>query len=72
MKKWNKFILIAAVTMVDVSLPAQTSKASASGQLTDNVVVLSSPRYREDRRRIGRTRCYSGKLLVASAAHHEN
>jgi hypothetical protein len=48
MKKWNQFILIAAVTMVGVSLPAETSKPSASRQLTDNVAELFSPRYLED------------------------
>jgi hypothetical protein len=48
MKKWNHLMLIFAVTTVGVSLSAQTSKPSVSGQLTDNAALLSSPRYRED------------------------
>jgi hypothetical protein len=48
MKKWNHLMLIVAVATVGVSLPAQASNPSASGRLTDNAALLSSPRYLED------------------------
>jgi hypothetical protein len=48
MKKWNHLMLIAAAASIGVSLSAETCKPSANSQLTDNVALLSSPRYRED------------------------
>jgi hypothetical protein len=48
MKKWNHFMLFAAVTTMGVSLSAQTCQLPASVQLTANAALLASPRYREE------------------------